>query len=369
MNKILISGYYGYGNAGDEAILCALIDGLRQTIPDVDLVVLSHDPLLTAEQYQVRAINRYNYLALIWELGRANLLISGGGSLLQDATGRWSIPYYTSIIRVAEFLKVPVMFFSQGVGPLTRPSLKKLVKRTLSPVTTLTVRDQQSLQLLNDLGLDHVQLTADPVFFLQPVSEQRIKEILIAERIPFNENGPWIGFNARPWENQEHYSHEIAIALDEIIKQSKAHIIMMPFQYQNDYEVMYEIMKSMKNKSNVFMIQKEYRADELLGICHQLDLMIGMRLHSLIFALRSGAIPIGISYDPKIDALLARFGREPVGNTAHLSSAKIVREFTEINDQYEALHAVIASTTKELEAEAWHAVQLAGEIILGGQYD
>ena len=105
------------------------------------------------------------------------------------------------------------------------------------------------------------------MFFLQPVSEQRIKEILIAERIPFNENGPWIGFNARPWENQEHYSHEIAIALDEIIKQSKAHIIMMPFQYQNDYEVMYEIMKSMKNKSNVFMIQKEYRADELLGIC------------------------------------------------------------------------------------------------------
>ena len=262
LTKILLSGYYGFNNAGDEAILCSIIDGLKQTIPNVDLVVLSGNAEETRKLYNVKAIGRVNYTRLMFELNKADLLISGGGSLLQDATGSLTIPYYLSIIKMAKLMKVPVMFFSQGVGPVNSKMLANMIKRTLTGVNSITVRDQQSANLLNDIGLPNVKLTADPVFFLQPVTEQRVKEILIEEHIPFNENGPWIGVSVRPWQGQEHYVKEIAKALDEIIKKYNAQIIFLPFEYSRDYEVVLQVSNLMNEYNHVYILQNQYRADE-----------------------------------------------------------------------------------------------------------
>ena len=44
MSKILISGYYGFANAGDEAMLTAIIESLRQVEKNVELTVLSGNP-------------------------------------------------------------------------------------------------------------------------------------------------------------------------------------------------------------------------------------------------------------------------------------------------------------------------------------
>ena len=166
LTRVLLSGYYGFNNAGDEAILCSIIDGLKQTIPSVEIIVLSGNPAETRQLYGVRAISRVNYPRLIIELSRADLLISGGGSLLQDVTGSLSIPYYLSIVAVAKLMKVPVMVFSQGVGPVQRSFSATLIRRILSGVQSLTVRDRQSAQLLTEIGLpeDSIKLTADPVF-------------------------------------------------------------------------------------------------------------------------------------------------------------------------------------------------------------
>ena len=101
MYNILISGYYGFNNIGDESILRTVIDNLREKLPQVDITVLSQSPAQTAEKYGVKAAARMNPWAILRSVRRCDMLLSGGGSLLQDATSGRSILYYLFILRLA----------------------------------------------------------------------------------------------------------------------------------------------------------------------------------------------------------------------------------------------------------------------------
>ena len=94
MSKILISGYYGFANAGDEAMLTAIIESLRQVEKNVELTVLSGNPEDTAAKHQVCSVYRFNPLGIIRAMKDSELIISGGGSLLQDVTSKRSLLYY-----------------------------------------------------------------------------------------------------------------------------------------------------------------------------------------------------------------------------------------------------------------------------------
>ena len=91
MNKIVISGYYGFANAGDEAMLAAIVKALRSTENSVKLTVISGNPQITAAKYGVASIHRFNPLEIFLSLRSCDLLLSGGGSLLQDVTSKRSL--------------------------------------------------------------------------------------------------------------------------------------------------------------------------------------------------------------------------------------------------------------------------------------
>src|SRR5690606_31940136 len=168
--KIVISGYYGFGNAGDEAILEAMVRDLRALAPGARLVVLSADPAATAARCGVEAVPRTHLPSVLGALRGADLFISGGGSLLQDATSWRSVPYYAGLMRLARWMGVPVFVYAQGIGPLRRPWLRRLAARVLNGAAEVTVRDRLSYEMLLELGVNPaaVTITADPVFALAP---------------------------------------------------------------------------------------------------------------------------------------------------------------------------------------------------------
>ena len=84
MYNILISGYYGFDNIGDESILRTLVSSLREHIPDCSLTVLSHNPTSTREKYGVEAVDRMSPVAILHAVKKCDMLISGGGSLFRD---------------------------------------------------------------------------------------------------------------------------------------------------------------------------------------------------------------------------------------------------------------------------------------------
>ena len=170
MVKIMISGYYGFNNTGDEAILKSMVRAFKEKIPQIEIVVLSHSPLQTSQTYQVKAINRLHLIDIKHCLQHTNLFISGGGGLLQDSTGKgWSILYYLGLILLARIAKVPVMIYAQGIGPINKKINKLLIKWILNKVDIITVRDNPSKKLLNNLGVSSpsINVNSDPVFLLK----------------------------------------------------------------------------------------------------------------------------------------------------------------------------------------------------------
>lgn len=162
--RVLLSGYYGFDNAGDDAVLFAIIQALREVLPDIEITVLSNQPEKTAEQFGVRAVDRWSKGGLLKAVKNCDVLISGGGSLLQDVTSKNGILYYLGIIKLAQVLRKKVMIYAQGIGPIAEPRNRSLTAKILNRVQVITVRDLDSRNALMEMGVyREVLVCVDPV--------------------------------------------------------------------------------------------------------------------------------------------------------------------------------------------------------------
>ncbi|HZK12010.1 MAG TPA: polysaccharide pyruvyl transferase CsaB [Atribacterota bacterium] len=309
--KIMISGYYGFNNTGDEAILKSMVGAFREKIPQIRIVVLSHSPLKTSQAHQVKAIERLHLIDIIRNLRDTNLFISGGGGLLQDSTGKgWSILYYLGLILIAKIVKVPVMIYAQGIGPVNKQVNKKLIKWILNKVDLITVRDNPSKELLENLKVvkPSIYVNSDPVFLLKKKNiNHTMDSYPYIQELINSDNRPLIGVSVREYKSNGSDSKRIfAQAADYLIENYKAKIIFFPFQFDEDLYISEEILSLMKNKAEVLKIQLE--PEELLFVMSRLSLVVGVRLHSIIFSSMANIPFIAFNYDPKVKYFIEELG-------------------------------------------------------------
>lgn len=149
--KIVISGYYGFHNSGDEAVLQSILIALQQHAQaagiEIEPIVLSIDPEWTSATYGVKSVHRMKLVEVRQAIYESSGLISGGGSLLQDVTGSKSIPYYLGIIKLAQWMGKPTFIYAQGIGPVNRKLFHPLIKSVFRKCTYISVRDEQSREL------------------------------------------------------------------------------------------------------------------------------------------------------------------------------------------------------------------------------
>ena len=138
MQRVICSGYYGKGNGGDEALLASLLQMLP---PTVEPIVLSGNPAQTQAYYQVEVCDRMNGLQVLNALRRADGLIWGGGSLMQDVTSAISPFYYGGLMGLAQQMGLKTIAWAQGIGPLNRSISQGLAKKTFSRCSAVSVRD------------------------------------------------------------------------------------------------------------------------------------------------------------------------------------------------------------------------------------
>ena len=311
ITKIMISGYYGFNNTGDEAILKSMVGAFKEKIPQIKITVLSHNPLQTSQIYQVKAINRLHLIDIMRCLRDTNLFISGGGGLLQDSTGKgWSILYYLGLILAAKIVKVPVMIYAQGIGPVNKQINKKLIKWILNKVDLITVRDNSSKELLENLGVvkPSIYVNSDPVFLLK---KKNINNVIdshpFIQQLIDSDNRPLIGISVREYKDNGLDSKRIfAQAADYLIENYQAKIIFLPFKFDEDVHISEEILSLMKNKAEVLKIKLE--PEELLSVLSRLSLVVGVRLHSIIFSSMANIPFIAFNYDPKVKYFVEDLG-------------------------------------------------------------
>jgi polysaccharide pyruvyl transferase CsaB len=209
--KIVISGYYGYDNCGDEAVLLSILHSLKKLHPEVEITVLSGNPEKTSKTYNVDAINRWNLPAIAAKLFSAGLLISGGGSLIQDVTSIRSPMYYLGIIRLALLLKTKVMIYSQGVGPLSNTKNRTQTAKVFNRCHAITLRDSASAELLKEIGvMRDLQVTCDPVMTLTRdnvsvgVMSELMLEFGLADKAK-KKHKPLLFVSVRYWKNNSFF--------------------------------------------------------------------------------------------------------------------------------------------------------------------
>ncbi len=325
MNKIVISGYYGANNAGDEAMIDAMLEAFTQLGESVECVVISSNPANTMRKHNVRAISRFDIKAIVKAFWQADLLVSGGGSLLQNVTSGRSLYYYLGILFLANICHLPVMIYAQGIGPVHGWLPRKLMKWFGNRTRLITVRDKGSLSELQRMEVNKppIYVTADPVLAINQASLERGREILRQAGADLEK--PLVGIYAREWCNWEKYKQILAQVADKIATELQVQIVFVPMQVPEDYLAAEKIATYMHTKP--ILLDRENSTAELLSITGNLEMLIAIRLHALIFAVVMGIPMIGVSYDPKVDSFLESIGEDTAGNLCDLDVERVYEHF------------------------------------------
>ena len=179
--KICISGYYGFDNFGDETILKVLVENLKKFECNPEITVFSSNPNKTSTKLDVKSIRSFNILGVIKSIIKSDCLISGGGSLLQDVPSKKSLIYYLGVIFLAQLFFKKTIIFAQGIGPIKDKKLAKLTAFILKRVKLITVRDDNSLNLLNNWKINAIKCN-DPVWNINVEQKNQIGKIGIQLR-------------------------------------------------------------------------------------------------------------------------------------------------------------------------------------------
>lgn len=299
--NIVMSGYYGFQNAGDDAVCYAIIEALRQEMPACDITVLSNDPELTEKTYGVSACDRWK-LKEVWRaLRRTDLLVSGGGSLLQDVTSKNSCLYYLGIIFMAVLLRKPVVIYGQGLGPLANKRNRRLTRWAFNRARAIYVRDDESYELLREIGVKTpVQVSPDPVLGIDGDVVDTAKGRAILENLGYDSSRPLALMALRDWGGKD-LVHEFAALGDYLVDQGYA-VGLLAMHHDQDDTIAHAVDAHMRGDS--FVIADAYDTPTLFSIFDNAFVVVGMRLHALIIGAALDKRVMAISYDPKVDSFM-----------------------------------------------------------------
>lgn len=359
--KVLITNVYSYKNKGDAAIVLSILDFLksRYKIEKVSLMsdyyeennnyyknIENVKPLYTLKRTQnkfKKILSLFlNIVKLIFTLPlisimkenifkftknnktfnaykESDIVISCGGGYMYSSTKKVSIGLYTHLLQiyVAKLLNKKVIMFPQSIGPINKNIDKKILEFVLNKVDIICPRDKQSIDYLASIGInDNVMFVPDIAFIL----EKKSNEDIYKKYIKNYESKTKVGMTIIDWSyfrkdgDIEIFIDEMVKSIDYLIEDLNCIVYIIPqvvlSNFDNDGIISKKIISKLKNKSNVIYIEDDLDSRELKGLYSNMDMFIGCRMHSCIFALGCNVPTIGLAYQYKTTGLFEFLGLE-----------------------------------------------------------
>ncbi len=370
--RIAILGYYGHENIGDEAILEGLKLSIEQISKNIEITVISDNPDIVVREHNIRAVKKVQtfylalpspkkffkeLLAIMALLKKSKTLIIGGGGLFHDHFG--IKPYGFIEIILAKIVDKPIILYSVGVGPYNTKLGKLFAGVFLNQVNLIMVRDDISKQWIKKIGVTKPStiVTVDPVLILPPPTDEDIFDL-------GEKNCPWFGISVRPWFRNSEYKNILAQISDYIISKYEAEVIFIPMHFGRDDKTSHEIINMMQNENKARVIDGKFSIYESMDIISKMDLLIGMRLHSIIFAAKMKVPVVGLIYDPKVENFLGRIGQKLYAcDIANLNLEDLMAKIDAVWKNRESIKGIINKNIIILENEAKKQLNLLADIL------
>ena len=302
----VICGAYGMRNAGDEAVLDAILAEMRAIDPEIPLTVLSRSPKETRAVHHVTAIHSFRLLAFLREAKRSKLYINGGGSLIQDVTSSRSLWYYLMTLLLAKKGGCAVMMYGCGVGPVTHSFNRRQAGRIIDRcVDAITLREAHSLSALKELGVTRplTVVAAEPALSLSGAGDEETGALL--SRFGMEPDGAYFCICVRRWPGVEQKAEIFARAAEYAWKKHGLTPVILSVNVKQDAQSAAQVRALVSGETPCHTVTEGMTVEQVIGFLSRMRAVMAMRLHPLIFS-ASQAVPlIGVSYDPKVASFLA----------------------------------------------------------------
>lgn len=362
--RFLIAGACtgAHWNAGDAAILEAMAQQLREIDPAAEILVVSANPPGTLAPYGVTEVRYDDIPALAAAARSADLLILGGGGLFYDYWGfpadqlltpeHAGLSFYAGFALLATLFGKPLAVYAASVGPLRTDDGRRFTRAAFEQAGAITVRDRESEDVLTGLGVarERITVAADPAYVLPPAP---------AAQLDPPPETPVLGVAIREWTldvDSDSWQRELARSLDHFVDRHGGTVLFVPFHKTvgdvSDVAIAERVVRRMRRQERARVLSPVYTPREISGIIGRCDALVGMRLHSIIFA-RTHAVPfVAISYDPKVQgALDGRWGKFSIP-LPELSTGRLDALLDEVWSRRDALRNAMMEEHPALAAGA-----------------
>ncbi len=364
----IISGYYGFQNIGDDAMLMSIISDLRKFKPAIRILTLSRVPTGTTRDYGVDSISRSNLFRVFRAMKKARAFIYGGGNLLQDNTSTRSLLFYLGTVWLAKKMKLKVMFYANGIGPLKKKVNRLLTRTIMNKVDVITLREKLSYTELKhmDISKPRILLTADSALTVIDDGNTGSRDIL--KTIGVDGSSGLIGFSLRKYPGHEKFEHEkyesvIARVADYMSEKYGLLPVLIPMQFPDDIPILKNVAAKTKTRSH--LIKDRFNVYDTYEIISKMDIMVGMRLHALVFSAGAGVPMVGLVYDPKIEGFLEYINQASAGDVRNIDFEMLRDIVEDVWNKKELIKKRLESDVAVLKEKAKENARVAVELITG----
>lgn len=368
---VLLSGFYGASNAGDELILRSISERLEAADPAAQIWVGAENPEQVERRHGLQAFARRNLPHALHAARTASATVLGGGGLWHDYTfersGGLIGLFQTPQISIAGFGALPLMgrmfdapfhVVGMGVGPLQDPDARRMVRFLATQADSIIVRDIESANLLEESGVpaEMVQQAPDVVYGLQlPTLPEPI------EVSAFREQGRRIvGLNLRPWAHADEDAlvDQVVQALLAVGGMQPLALVGIPMQAGDriDPMMLARVANRVGEKVPTVVLRAPLSPEDLVATLASLDVLVSMRLHACLLTHRLGRPVVGLAYDPKVASHFAELGRAAQCLPLPLPESGLERVLQAALDEQGKLPGNVLARLRQLEAGASSAL-------------
>jgi polysaccharide pyruvyl transferase CsaB len=348
--RLVLAGYFGHGNLGDDAILLGFTSGVKDL--QYQYTVIAGSPEVLMRDYGLRGVGKTDFRAIQTAIDESDALVFPGGSIFQDSSSTRSVAYYANLVKMAKKSNKKVVMLGQGIGPLNSLFGKPMAAKALSSADVIAVRDKESVTALLGLGVKGtIRVTADMAFLLpHPAHEEGQKQFGVGDMKS-------VGLSARP-AGKDKGKHVVKVfsQLMKMLFDNRWVPTMIEMDRELDRPLIDKLGKEfggkvpeIRNLTSPIQLQQRFM---------RMEAVIGMRLHAGILATTVGVPAYMVSYDPKVTAFANAMGYPTPLNIEGATAERIFEGFQSFIRDRERLVANVERKRDELKKQAQENIEV-----------